>query len=322
MAGEAPGIDAAVTHEEEAAIWFTRLRREGVDAAERAAFQAWLAADPRHAEAWARAGGLWAALEGCEAELAAAPPPGVSPGARAGLRRRALWKPALGAAVAASAAGLWVAGDPALGADWRTGTGERRSLTLSDGTLVEMDAGTALSADLAGVSRQVRLLAGQAFFAVRPGGGRPFEVQAAGGLTSVTEAQFGVALRGDGAQVAALEGSVVVSQPDRLVTLGKGETASYGPAGIQGPLRGDAPGLLAWRQGQMILRAARLGDVARDLERYRGGRIIVTDRAAAEIAVSGAFSTRDPDAVLEAMARSLPLRIRRVAGYLVLISAA
>ncbi len=323
MPGDKAGNTQAVPHEEEAAIWFARLRAaEGGSAGgvggsveERAEFEAWLRADARHAEAWAAIGHLWSALDACEAELA------TGREAPAPLRRRALWKPVAATAVAASAAGLWWAADPVHRADWRTGAGERRSLELADGTSVEMDAGTALDTALDGPVRQVRLLSGQAFFTVRAAA-RPFEVVAEEGAVRAEAAAFGVTLLEQGARIAPAQGEVAVRHAARQVVLRAAEGAEYGASGLRGPWAADPAMLFAWRRDQMILRGARLREVMRDLERYRGGRILLTDRAAGNISVSGAFSTLDPDAVLDAIGSALPVRIRRLAGYLVLVSSA
>lgn len=311
------GGDPAMSHDEEAAIWFTRLRRGGGSPGEQAAFQAWLRADPRHGEAFRAVGGLWGALDQCEAALAA-----NLPAAAPSLGRRSLWKPVAATALAASAAGLWLGTETWRQADISTGAGERRSQRLADGSLVEMDASTALATDLQGGTRQVRLLSGQAFFAVEADAARPFEVLAADGLAHTARAHFGVSLLREDVRVVTLGGAVAVRQATRQVPLGRAQSAEYGPAGLRGPMVADIGSLMAWRQDQMIFRAARLRDVVRDLERYRGGRILITDGAAGDISVSGAFSTRDPDAVLDAIGKTLPVRIRRLAGYLVLISAA
>ncbi|WP_159994491.1 FecR family protein [Roseomonas sp. 18066] len=308
--------EAALTRiEEQAAIWFTRSRQPGWPAAERQALAAWLAEDPRHAVALREAALLWGALDGQRAAMAAGLPQGLQ------RSRRGLWRPALGLAGAAAAAGgaFWWS-DPAWRADYRSGTGERRVVELApDGSRAELDAASALSADLSGPSRRLVLHAGQALLTLPPA--RPFEVIAGDGRLTGTGASLGLHRRADRVSVALLEGSAELLQGGRRLLLERGQAAQYGPAGLQGPGPADPGTATAWRQDQLIFRRAPLGEVVQDLERYRGGVILITDRKTAEISVSGAFSTRNPDAVLNAIGQTLPVRIRQIAHYLVVISA-
>ncbi|ONG55984.1 hypothetical protein BKE38_07425 [Pseudoroseomonas deserti] len=297
--------------EEQAAIWFTRSRQPAWPAAERDALAAWLAEDPRHAVALREAEALWGALDGQRAALGAGLPKG----------RRSLWRPALGLAGAAAAAGgvFWLS-DPARRADYRSGTGERRVVELAaDGSRAELDAASALSADFSGAARRLTLHAGQALLTLPPA--RPFEVLAGDGRLIGTGGSLGLHRRAERVSVALLEGRATLQQGGRRVVLERGEAASYGVAGLQGPVAADPGTATAWRQDQLIFRRAPLAEVVQDLERYRGGVILITDRKTAEISVSGAFSTRNPDAVLAAIGQTLPVTVRQIAGYLVVISA-
>ncbi len=141
-APEAGKIDPKVIRQ--AADWWARLR-DGATPADRAHFERWRQALPAHDLAWQR---LVALTQG------------VSQGvqqAGAGVASRALQQAplirsrrnAIRWMVAAAGVGLgtWVVSDRealrGLAADLRTGTGERRSGTLADGTRVELNAGSA-----------------------------------------------------------------------------------------------------------------------------------------------------------------------------------
>src|SRR3546814_19462133 len=83
---------------------------------------------------------------------------------------------------AAAAACLAVVSAPTLllmwQSDYRTGTGEMRNVTLSDGSSVTLDTGSAIAVNYGDGRRGVRLLAGPAWFDVAPDARPPLTVSA------------------------------------------------------------------------------------------------------------------------------------------------
>src|SRR3546814_3423601 len=79
---------------------------------------------------------------------------------------------------AAAAACLAVVSAPTLllmwQSDYRTGTGEMRNVTLSDGSSVTLDTGSAIAVNYGDGRRGVRLLAGRAWFDVANDESQPF----------------------------------------------------------------------------------------------------------------------------------------------------
>lgn len=200
--------------DEQALDWFVR-HGGGLDRADEAAFQAWLAADPAHRAAYARWQDDWDALDalsttGVEAlrrNLAAtrhgdaadhggrrtaesgqscAPPPPRDRGAPTHRRRwldgarAAAPRTALAAVIlAASAGGLlaWQHGSqPVFAAQYASARGEQRAITLPDGSALRLDTQTRVEVAIYRHRREVRLPEGQAVFDVAPDGGKPFDV--------------------------------------------------------------------------------------------------------------------------------------------------
>lgn len=60
---EDAGQDPANRRTEEALLWFTRMQGAGVTGADRAAFEAWLAADSRNGASFRRVTALWGSPE-------------------------------------------------------------------------------------------------------------------------------------------------------------------------------------------------------------------------------------------------------------------
>lgn len=307
--------------DEKALYWFVRLRDGEVDAATRKAFDAWLVASPDHARAWTEVETLWRDLD----RLAPAEKQAVAqlPTTTAVARLRR-WR-SHGLAVAAAlvlAAGLagfltptdWFA-------DYRTATGERRVVTLADGSQVELAPASAIDVDLTSSRRTVELLSGQAFFTVAKDPARPFSVAARDGTVTALGTAFDVKLGlGSAVAVAVDESRVEVRVPGAAgVIVASGQGVGYDGKAISSPGPLDPGEIGDWRRGRLVFHDVRLAEAAADLERYGGGRIQILSGMAAQRRVTAVLDARDPAAGLDMLASGLGLRVVRPFGWLTLL---
>lgn len=306
-----------------ALAWFVRLQSGDAGPADRAAFAEWLARDPAHRREYEALGGLWADLGGVpDPRRRPRPPsPARSPArSSAPTRRRVLMGG--GAALAAGVAGLAVTTDAWRGGV-RTGTGERRSLALDDGSVVELDAGSALRVEFSSQERRLRLTEGRAQFVVARDPERPFVVACVNGRVEALGTVFVVHRHPDSVVVAVEEGSVALSvegaPPARLAA---GQCRRYGPDGPGPLLRDGVAAETAWRRGRLVFQDQRLADVVADLNRYHPARILLWDAALADLRVDGSVDLSRPDAALNAIARTLPVRTLRPIPSLILLRSA
>ncbi|CAO3426711.1 FecR family protein [Azospirillum doebereinerae] len=313
---------------EEALAWFVRRQSGDADSAlspaERTAFEDWLARDPAHRREYDRLTGLWADL-GALPDPRRSKPPRLAPRqgkARAASpvlsRRRIL---AGGAACAAALAAVTVL--PTWRNTVRSGTGERRTLALDDGSTVELDAGSALTMDFSQSERRAALSAGRARFAVAPDAGRPFVVSSANGVVETSGAVFVVHRRPDGAVVAVEDGTLALSvngaAPERLTA---GHCRPYCADGLRPPIEGGVAMETAWRQGRLVFQDQRLETVVADLNRYHPAHILLWDDSIAGLRVEGSVDIARPDAALKAITRTLPVRTVQLSPYLVVLRSA
>lgn len=314
---------------EEALRWLVVLKDRAASDADRQAFDRWLKADPRHAAAWQRAQSVWMRLDRIgpafanrrpPAAVASPPPPAQrSPAIHPMGRRRFLYAAAAVTAVAVPAAMLL--SRPGLFADHGTAVGERRTISLEDGSTVELAGASSLSVDFAAGARRVVLHDGEAFFKVSRDAARPFIVEAAAGRTQALGTAFDIKLQGDAVSVAVVEHSVQVSVEGRgHVVVEAGQQVRYGRQRLGAVRDADLRQVEAWRRDRLVFQEAPLGEVIADLERYRGGRIVVTDSRLRDIPVTAVFDAGQADAALDTIASSLPIRMRRLTGLLVVLS--
>ncbi|MGR4043229.1 FecR family protein [Pseudomonas sp. 910_21] len=320
---------------EAAADWAVRLQAGTLNPAEQAALAQWQAADPRHPQALAFARQTWDALGELrlDPELAATAPPRRRtgrpvPALQRPRRRRGLVRAASAAMLVLAVFLGWLQGPQALlylQADYLTGKGEVRTVQLADGSKVELDSGSAIRLDYSGDKRQIQLLAGSAVFDVAPMVGeekRPFIVQSAGGQTRALGTRFVVGRESDQqAWVGVLQHSVAVSldapaqrgTSERVVQ--EGQSARYDPQSGVVALDGlDLQRATSWRRGVLVFDRQPLGVVVERLNRYRPGRVVLTDSALAQRQVSGVFRLDMLDAALVTLTQELQVRRFDLAG--------
>ncbi len=280
--------------------WFVRMRDEHATAEDRRAFQAWLDQDPAHAVALARAEALWKRIDIVEPEIEQ-----LRRSQRMFSRRNVIAGAAVGL-VGASA--LYVRGRDDLFANHTTEAGERRTVALQDGSSVELGSYSALSVEFTPASRRVRLHRGQGFFQVR-NDPTPFLVDVADATTAAMEAKFDVK-HVDGEVTAVVsENSVTVRGSFPAMKVEQGWQVSFGANGPAALAPADLAVTGAWRRDQIIFQDVPLRRVLAEIERYRHGRIVLTDRRLGDIPVTAIFSSRQLDNALQTLANTLPIRL-------------
>lgn len=297
--------------------WLLRVQEAPGDPLLRRQVEAWRAADPEHAAAWARAEQAW----GLVAEV---PPTRVAdwPAARRPARRAHGWR--LGLAGLALAACLMLLFVPVLMNDWAdhaTAVAETRSITLQDGSRVSLGPRSAIDTDFAAGDRKVTLLAGEAFFEVTPDSRRPFVVMAGGVAVTVVGTAFDVRLSRASVSVAVQHGFVDVrSGPNSSASglrIGTGEKVKVDRATRrleQGTI--DPLEVASWREGRMFVNGATVGEVVEDLQRYRSGWIVVPDQRLASQRITGLFDLDDSDRALTALVEPFNGRVQSVTPLL------
>lgn len=295
---------------EEAADWLVRLQSGDDDPAMNAEFERWRRCSPAHAAAWQRAEAVLQEFRRV--------PAGIGRQTLGKLRdegrRRALR--ALGIIAVAAPAGwllwrqqAWLAWQ----ADFRTATGEQKTLHLADGTRLTLNTASAVAVVFDGQARQLRLLKGEIMLttAADP---RPFLVQTAEGTLQPLGTQFSVRQQAESTQLAVFDGRVrIATRGGREHVLEAGQQSVFDALAIGEP-RPLAASDALWTEGMLVARNMRLADWAAEVSRYRPG-LLRCHPALAELRVSGAFPLTDTDASLDLLLRTRPLSMRRLTRY-------
>ena len=313
--------------EDQAALWAARLDGSVLSAADRATLSAWLDANPAHRALLSTYCQFSADLEQQLPLLE-----GIkesSTGTRTSLKTAQpfpwLRWPTLAsvALTAAAAVGLafWLA-QPRVPQieNIATPVAQRQTITLSDGTSVELNARTNLRVELGARERRVRLADGEAFFSVSKDAARPFIVETPAGSVRVTGTKFNVRAEAASAlEVTVTEGSVQVrpgasssGRDASPVALTAGDKLTAGAAGItvRQLSATDLNDALAWRQGQIVFDGTPLREALARFARYHG-RGITASSDTANLRVGGRYSLDDLDGFFAAIEDVLHVRVTR-----------
>lgn len=304
---------------EQAVAWMVRLRSGRDDARQQALFQQWLGDDPANVHAWEQ---LQRGL-GEHFEVVRRAP---------GALRDTLLQPEVGrrdvlramAGLSVLGGSLWFAASSdtgqALTADLRTGTGERRSLTLADGSRLTLNADSAVDLAFSGSRRLVRLRRGGLVVQVAADPSRPFIVRSAQGDVRALGTRFLVEQLADATRVVVLEHAVRASLPNGTeLDLAEGQAALLHAQRIE-PLAAGQAYRADWVQGHLSVLDEPLALVIDALRPYRPGFVRVSPQVR-NLRVQGVFPLDDSERTLAALEETMPIRVKRYGAWLTLIEA-
>ncbi|WP_242201611.1 MULTISPECIES: FecR family protein [unclassified Pseudomonas] len=297
---------------DEAAQWFVRLQEADLSSAERQRFDAWRNERPEHQYEFDVLQGMWSAADLLpKARLQAlCEAPVERP------RRRAVVRYAVAASVVAIALGLGLFSGldqpTPYSAQFSTRVGEHRQVALPDGSVMDLNSRSVVAVHYEKGRRGVEIKQGEAMFSVEHDTRRPFIVVAGAGQVTVTGTRFDVRRDDDQTRVVVEAGTVKVQgrSTDQRVTLTAGRGTHVDSQGqVAAAYAVNADELTAWRSGKLVFNNATLGEVAREVSRYREQPLRVSTAAVSNLRLTSVFNARDTDALLKALPRILPVAL-------------
>ena len=324
-----PGRISIDQLQDEARAWVRLLASNEVKPWDAQGFKRWLRTSPAHPEAFNEARRLWQLMRPAAADLLRGNPAIAASHQRA-LRgsvpeRRAFLGMALGATAAAavtvavSPLGLWPT--PAeWGADYRTATGEQRTLAVAANVNVMLNTQTAIRRRTDhGETTGLELLKGEAVIDVR-GTAAPFAILAGAGRSLAGSGQMEVRYLDGKVCVTCIDGTARVEHPAGVRMLQARQQAVYDAQGISGIAAVDAGDASAWRNGELIFKQARLAEVIDEINRYRSGRVMLMNDAVRDSKVSGRFAIAALDTALWQLEHTYQLKAQPLPGGLLILS--
>ncbi|MHC6224076.1 DUF4880 domain-containing protein [Pseudomonas sp. X10] len=307
---------------EQATHWIVLLRSGSASEADHQAFQTWRAQDPRHEQLCQRLETTLSVFQvpkaqgigGAVLQRTLAAPSG---------RRKFIQGALLGAGVALGAG--WGLNNPLLapmqlGADISTGTGQRQRIALQDGSQLTMNAESAADVRFDDQWRLLKWRGGEGLIEIA-GDSRPFRVQTRAGSISAQVSRLLLHERGASCRVSALSAELeLINQQGDGLLLQAGQSVTFDRFRF-GAVQALSSTEGAWVDGLLEVRDSPLAEVIDALRPYRRG-VLRVDPDIAGLRVSGLFRLDDSDIVLEALSRTLPIRVTRHSDYWVMLSPA
>jgi len=320
--------------EREAGDWIARLNADDVSEDDRAQFASWRAAHPSHARVYEAMTAAWRAFSAAGTVVRAVSfGESMNQATRPG-KTRLRWL-AAGVATAAVLTGVTflyrMHSIPETA--FQTGIGEHASISLLDGTRVELNSNTRVQVDYSKSGRLVRLDRGEAFFRVVHDPSRPFWVYAGGSWVRDVGTAFNVYLRPDDVRVTVSQGTVevgsAVTSVDAVQSDARKAAGSVLEAGQQADLSDDGATmirplppaeiqrLLAWRSGKVSFVKQPLSEVVREMSRYTTLDITVNDQRLRQLPIGGTFDAtpQGVETLIAMLEDGLRLRVRRERGH-------
>lgn len=291
---------------EQAVYWFALFLDGSETEEDRRAFAHWVEKDPRNMEAFGEVERLWSGSSSLQ----------LSANSRVG--RRAF---IAGGVVMATLATGWGAQRYYPSADFRTATGERREIALPGGVKATLASGTTMSLVTGQGLSGVELHGGEVWFDHAAGSG-DFFVSSSDGRSWSRGGQFDVA-HFDGQTTVTVERSTIfVKQDGKTARVASEQAVSYRPGFMGQVHQVDVATALAWRRGQLVFMGEDLADVARILERWQPGKIMVIGDNVGRRKVTMVVDLDRTRDVLPALANALSLKVDQFTEYLTVIRAA
>ena len=283
--------------EREAQAWLVHLTSGKATREDGEAFRRWCLASEQHAEAFARTRQMWQDLGPVIARRQQSIPRGGRPAPKHAIRlsRRAFLGSAITASVAAVVAvryGLDVGGQRGTGATLRTAIGEQRHVDVTQGVALEMNTATDIGVRSSGNAiTGVRLRSGEAVVRIDSSHTAPFVVELEDArVLSGPGASFAVRCVDGVSTVTCLEGQAVLARAATKTLVKPSQQLAFDADGLGAAVAVNPDTALAWRHRVLIYDNQPLADVVTDINRYRPGRIVITDHALGERRVHARFT--------------------------------
>lgn len=334
-------LTPAVEIEEQAADWLVRLDSDSAPSQkDLEELKQWMQRSPEHRQQLKRLTQYWHSAN-LLTELSFPLPGGQRPdGIMANLRyqlRQILSNPwqataSLGTALAVTVAlamGLLFGNPSGISGNgiYETRVGEQNSITLVDGSVIQLNTDSHIQVNYVDNQRNVVLMAGEAHFEVAKNSSRPFIVQAGDGMVRAVGTAFTIRLHPEALKVTVTEGKVALASNNQTAPLvltedrgylEQGQAVEFMPqvdTGLGNQIikleKADIEQQLAWHKGLLLFAGEPLSEVIDEVNRYTQLEIKIIDQSIANISIGGQFKVGETEAMLKVLQTSFGIDVSR-----------
>lgn len=213
-----------------------------------------------------------------------------------------------------------------LTADQYAATGELKTQTLPDGSVITLNTETAIKLRFSEEKRVVELLTGEIYVDVFSDQSRPFSVKAGEMQVTALGTEFMVRKVSDSDPVVTVtehsvrveslaveEIQVVLEQGQQVRLIEKRDI-------LTNVEEVDINWVQTWREGRLVFQDEPLQKIVEELNRYTDVKIIIDNKRLESLSVTGVLNLEDPEQSLQDLAQNLGLNLRYMTPYLLYIN--
>lgn len=200
---------------------------------------------------------------------------------------------------------------------YQTAVGDRETLSLGEGSQIELNTDTMLRLSRHGERRSAWLDQGEAYFQIKHDAAHPFVVVAGDNRITDLGTKFVVRRFANELQVTLLEGRTRLdaTRADRSVStaeLKPGDVATVrnGTISIKSRTGQQLADNIGWRRGILMFRNVTLAEAVSELNRYNRTQVVISDPSVARLRIYGAFAANDVAAFADASQAYFNLRVK------------
>ncbi len=258
----------------------------------------WLADLPAHLLAFWRAEDSWARA-GLIAEMRPFAPRPESQPVRQSSSYVLKGVAALTAVVALGLGAMSYFGAPTQ-QSFATAIGGQKTITLTDGSRIELNTNSVLNIETGANRRRVTLVKGEAYFHIKHDAEHPFVVTASGHRIVDLGTEFLVRSNRNRLEVSLVEGRARVETANAhsdgsstLMSPGDVVVATATALSITRKPVQELETAASWRRGLLIFKHTTLADAAAEFNRYNRQRLTISDPQTARLEIRGTYRAND-----------------------------
>ena len=298
----------------QAAQWLARQRSNLRTDEDARGFQAWLAEDPAHGEAFEALTAVWDVAGSYPRDMRAVRAP-----ARPASSRRAVMAGLVATPAAAGAAYLTLL-RPAQADTYVTKVGEQRAIDLPDNSRALLDTNSRIDVLFDHDTRVVALRYGRANFTVVSDKDRPFVVKAAEGRIVADASNFDVRCDGRNASVMLFSGQASLNLNNEVRRLTPGERMTLVGETVAAIDRPRPAAAGAWHSGRTVFEDTRLSEAVAEMNRYSEIGLAIQGPDLGEKRISGIYRNGDNIAFANTVAALMGVKVQETPSRVLLIA--
>jgi transmembrane sensor len=203
-------------------------------------------------------------------------------------------------------------------ADAYTATGERKTIQLTDGSAVMLNARSAIDIRYTSTQRTIVLQLGECIVDVKAETNRPFVVEISHGHVRALGTRFLVKQDAHRSFAHVIEHSVEVTTQYGLSQTLQPNQSIWFDSQMHYGVEYSSNAIAAWAKGILDIRDQTMAEVIQAIQPYRKGLIRLSPEVA-QLRVYGVFHLDNTDHILQSLAEVFPIKLRSFSSWLVFI---